>query len=244
MMGEKILTVGICDDDKDDLKRMEEGVINCLSEMEIRIRREICLYHNGQDLFTEVVSRRFDLVLIDLEMPEWHGFDLAEKLHITSPETRIVFVSSHESLVYPSFEYTPLWFVRKNRMQHDMAQALRKYFMLTVHMEGKYRIKEGYGCREIRIADIHYIECSGHTMTIRTGSGSQYEKYGSLKAEEEELGKHGFIRIHKNYLVNMKYIGEVGQKCVMLKDGTELDMGRERRKAVLEGMSRYGRKHG
>ena len=44
--------------------------------------------------------------------------------------------------------------------------------------------------------------------------------------------------------MNMKYIGEVGQKCVMLKDGTELDMGRERRKAVLEGMSRYGRKHG
>lgn len=243
MIGERKLAVGICDDEEKDLKRMEEGFINCLEEMEIGILPEICLYSDGKQMFREATSRRFNLAFLDLEMPGCHGFDLAERLHMASPETMIIFVSSHESLVYPSFEYTPLWFVRKGQLQNDMMQALRKYFMLTVHMEGKYRIKEGYSCREIRIADIRYIECSGHTMTIRTGGGDQYQKYGSLKSEEEELGKHGFIRIHKNFLVNVGYIDKVGQKCIILKDGTELDMGRDRKKAVVEGMVRYGRKH-
>lgn len=243
MADEKVLSVGICDDDEKDLKRVEEEVINCLGELEIKMPTEICLYSDGQEMFREVTSRRFDLVFLDLEMPGWHGFDLAERLHKVRPETMIIFVSSHDSLVYTSFEYTPLWFVRKRRMQNDMIQAIRKYFALIPHTEEKYRVKDIYNYKEIRIVDICYIECVGHTLTIRDGSGSQYLKYGTLKTEEEKLRKHGFIRIHKNYLVNLGCIDKVGQNCVMMKDGKELDLARNRKKAVVEGMERYGRKH-
>lgn len=243
MTGKRALAVGICDDDEEDLNRMKEGVIACIKKMEIEIQLETFLYFNGLEMFEDSANHKFDLALLDLEMPGWHGFDLAEKLHMNSPETRIVFVSSHESLVYPSFEYTPLWFVREGQMENDMAKAIQKYFMVTVHMEGKYRLREGRGCGEIRIADIRYIECSGHAMTIMTGSGGPYQKYGSLKAEEEDLRRYGFIRIHKSFLVNAGWIEKVGNKRVILKDGTELDMGRNRKKAVMEGMVRHGRKY-
>lgn len=243
MISGQQLSIGICDDEQTELDRIKGAFCQCLTEMAFECQAEIFLFSDGRVMYEESRQRKFDLVFLDLEMPGWDGFDLAERLHISSPETSIVFVSIHDNLVYQSFTHTPLWFVRKKRLCGEMTQAVQQYFRKTAHTRVRYRLKEGIGYREIPISDIHYIECSRHTMKIRTGNGSQYEKYGSLKAEEDELGKHGFIRIHKNFLVNMKYIDEVGQKCVMLKDGTKLDMGKDRKKSVMEGMTLYGRKH-
>lgn len=243
-MSGQLLRIGICDDNQTDLERIKGALCQCLTEMAFECQTDISLFSDGRVMYEESRQRIFNLVFLDLEMPGWGGFDLAERLHMSSPETSIVFVSIHDSLVYQSFTYTPLWFVRKKRLCGEMTQAVQQYFRKTAHTRVRYRLKEGIGFREIPITDIRYVECSGHTMKIRTRSGGQYEKYGSLKAEEDELGKYGFIRIHKNFLVNMGWIDEVGNRHIVLKDGTELDMGRERRKAVLEGMSRYGRKHG
>ena len=49
----------------------------------------------------------------------------------------------------------------------------------------------------------------------------------SLKALEEELKAYHFLRIHKNYLVNPRYVEEVGKWEIRLTDGNVLEMGRD-----------------
>ena len=56
---------------------------------------------------------------------------------------------------------------------------------------------------------------------------------------EEELARHHFLRIHKSYLVNQRYIEEVGRQELRLTDGTILEMGRDRRKALIQEIYRY-----
>lgn len=68
-------------------------------------------------------------------------------------------------------------------------------------------------------------------------------QYGSLKALEEEWSEYDFLRIHKSYLVNQRYIEKVGGKEVILKDGTVLEMGRDRKKSVYHAMSQFERKY-
>jgi len=51
-------------------------------------------------------------------------------------------------------------------------------------------------------------------------------------------GAAGFVRIHKNYLVNVKSIEEVGVRTVRLFNGMELDMGKNRRKEITEIVNR------
>ena len=167
-------------------------------------------------------------------MPGLDGFALAERLCLDRPQTRLVFVSRHESLVYDAPEYMPLWFVRKSRLERDMYKALRQYFRVTASTRITYRLKDGFSFR-----DILYVECSGHRITICRTDGSRLEKYGSLKAMEGELAGCHFIRIHKNYLVNQEYIKEVGKREVYLTDGKALEMGRDRRAAVRDAMIQY-----
>lgn len=235
------LKVGICDDEAQDLERMHQTLCHCMEILEEK-EFEVFLFRKAGELLEESRKHAFSLIFLDVMMPEWSGFDLASQLGLGRGETKVVFVSNHESMVFDSYDYSPLWFVRKSKLEKDMLRALQKYEQITARKKISYRIKNGFKSYDVRLDELMYIECEGHTMKIQTSDGNTYSVYGSLRPVEMELAKYGFIRIHKNYLVNLRYVKEVSKKNVRLRDGSELDMGRARRKEMEEAMSRYERR--
>lgn len=159
---------------------------------------------------------------------------MAERLYIKSPTLKVVFVSNYENMVFDAYEYTPLWFVRKSALARDMMKALEKYFNMTAKTQIRYRMKDGFGYRDVHLESIMYAECSKHTVIVYMRDQTSLQTYGTLKSFEEEWASHGFLRVHKNYLVNVRYIMEVGPRTVRLSDGTELDMGKNKRKRIAE----------
>lgn len=238
-MSGKKLEIGICDDQAGDLERVHDTLLRC---MEILGEKdaEVHLFQEAGELSGEIRRRSFDLIFLDVMMPGRSGFDLASQLG--AKETQVVFVSNHESMVFESYDYMPLWFVRKSMLEKDMLRALLKYERVTARKKISYRIKNGFQSRDVLLEDLAYIECEKHTLRIRTSDGNMYQAYGSLRPVEEELEKYGFVRIHKNYLVNLHYVKDVGRKSVLMRDGSELDLGRARRKGLEEALERYGRR--
>lgn len=226
------LVIGICDDSPEDLKRIQTEFCRSaekLGEKDIALY----LYSDGRSLYKDSRDRDFSLVFLDWEMPGLDGFDLAEKLYIENPALKIVFVSNYENMVFDAYEYTPLWFVRKSALARDMMKALQKYFSLIAKTQLRYRMSDGFGLRDVRLETIMYAECSGHTVIVHMRDQTSLQMYGTLKSLEEEWVSHGFLRIHKNYLVNVRYIMEVGLRTVRLSDSTELDMGKNKRKRIV-----------
>ncbi len=227
------LRIGICDDSQADLERIRQAFCKSaekLGEKDI----SLYLYRNGKSLCRDCQIHGFSLVFLDWEMPKLNGFDLAGKLYMENPRLKIVFVSNHENVVFDAWEYTPLWFVRKSALERDMMKALRKYFEMTIKTQLRYRMPDGFGLRDVRLDSILYAECSRHTIMVHMMDQTLLQLYGSLKSLEAEWSRHGFLRVHKNYLVNVKYIVETGVRTVRLSDGTELDMGKNRRKRIAE----------
>ena len=59
---------------------------------------------------------------------------------------------------------------------------------------------------------------------------------------EEILSKHGFFRIHKSYLINLKHLrkylrGEGGQ--VVMSNGATLDVSRRKKEELMELVSQF-----
>lgn len=50
---------------------------------------------NGQEGFRKAWQKKFDLIVLDLLMPEWDGFDAAEALALTHPDSRILVLSGY-----------------------------------------------------------------------------------------------------------------------------------------------------
>ena len=239
------LRIGICDDDKEDLWRIEEAVRTSINKINIPVTIESHLFGIGEDMYEANRQESFDLFFLDIEMPELDGFKLARKICSGNPQVCLIFVSAHDSFIFDSQEYMPFWFVRKGMLEKDMLLALQKYFEVTVSKRIHYRLKDGRGYRDLFLQDIMYIECQGHMLMLQKADGKVYKQYGSLKALEEKLSGHDFLRIHKSFLVNQKYIDEIGKREVRLLDGTVLEMGRDRRKALCESRLEYERKrHG
>ena len=239
MVNKQEILAGLCDDSGEDLARIEDALQKALVKLGAPAKILCKKFLDGEALYAASREQVFNLLFLDIEMPGMDGFGLAARLCLDRPQIRLVFVSMHESLVYDAPEYMPLWFVRKSSLERDMYKALRQYFRVTASTKITYRLKEGFGFREVPVRDILFIECSGHCISICRTNGGRLEKYGSLKAMEEELAGCHFLRIHKNYLVNQEYIKEVGKREVYLTDGKVLEMGRDRRAAVRSAMIQY-----
>ncbi len=242
-MDKQKLRFAVCDDKREDIDRIVGVLWACLRRMPRTVEISLRKFTDGKALYEANKKDAFHLIFLDIEMPDTDGFRLAEMLCLDRPQTYLIFVSIHESFVFDASEYMPLWFVRKEKLERDMQRAVRKYFQVTASMRVSYRMKGGFGCHELLVQDILYVECTGHSLSIQKRDGSRLERYGSLKAMEEELKGYQFLRIHKNYLVNQRYIKEVGKREVYLTDQSVLEMGRDRRAAIRKAMLQYEKEH-
>jgi len=236
------LRVAICDDQTKDLQRIKSVILATAKELWIEKSIVISLFSDGKSLYKSNSENPYDLLFLDIEMPEWNGLELARRLCIGNPKPKLIFVSSHESWVFDTYEYMPLWFVRKDALERDMKKALLKYFQLTSKRKISYKIKQGFSYKNILIKDILYIECSGHKLTLKTVRGEDYQLYGSLQTIENELAKYDFIRVHRSYLVNQAYIKDIEKTDVLLEGNAAVPLGKDRRRKVREAMDFYDNK--
>ena len=166
MTGVQEILAGICDDRREDLDRIEDALQKGVAKLGPPAKVRCIRFLDGEALYAASREKTFHLLFLDIEMPGLDGFALAKRLCLDRQQTRLVFVSRHESLVYDAPEYMPLWFVRKSSLERDMYKALRQYFRVTASTRVTYRLKEGLGFRDVPVMDILYVECSGHRVTI------------------------------------------------------------------------------
>lgn len=230
-MNKETLVIGICDDNPKEAHRIRQEI--CKSIKLLREQEAICIVcETGKCLMECCKNQRVDLVFLSIKTPKEKGFDLAAELCATFPTTKIVFVSNHENMVFDAYEYAPLWFVRKKFIGQDITKALRKFYQNEAKMQIRCKYEGGMRDVLVYINQVLYIECKGHTLWIYTIYGGHHQLYGSLKSLEQSFCPYGFIRVHKNYMVNAKYVKEIGNRAVRMQDGAELDIGKNRRKEI------------
>ena len=106
-----MLRIAICDDDQ-ALLHSYKNRIKALFESK-HVDAIIFDYTKGSKLITECKEVPFDLIFLDIDMPEMSGFDVAEKINDINADTVIIFVTNEEQLVYRSLRYSPFRFIRK-----------------------------------------------------------------------------------------------------------------------------------
>ncbi|WP_442583452.1 response regulator [Mesorhizobium sp. ASY16-5R] len=88
-------------------------------------------------------SLPFDLALLDLSMPDVHGFDGLLQLRTRHPRLPVVIVSGHEEpkIVSEALSYGAAGFIPKSARKDDLASAIRSV------MEGAVYVPQNYGDR-------------------------------------------------------------------------------------------------
>lgn len=80
----------------------------------------------------------------------------------------------------------------------------------------------------VQSTKIEMLKADGRYTVVDVGREEIFSDK-SLSVWEQELDKKYFVRIHKSYIVNLRYVVKVGS-TVVLKDGTAVPLARRRKK--------------
>lgn len=207
--------IAICDDNPNYVQVIQFELSNALAVL--KHTADICCFTNPEQLMRAAKTTHYDLVLLDIEMPGFNGFQIAEQLNQEPQKTYIFFVSNHEKKVYEAYEYEPLWFLRKEDLSRCLTKALDRFYQKWTADNTCHEFTSGANHVMICLKEILYLKCSGHHIAIVKSNGEQ-ELYGSLSKLEQELSDFGFLRIYKNYLVNRIWISSIESKAVILQN--------------------------
>ena len=226
----------ICDDLAQCRIRTENAIRECLKGIDYGLT----VYKNGSDFLRDFAQKPFDLVFLDIEMPEIDGISVAHKLRSISPDVPIVFLTSHLEYAIEGYEVRALRYLTKP-IDPKKLQEVLSYVLRQQQEQRALWVKTDYAEQKLLIKDIIYMEAQNQNILICTATDSYSVRY-NISDYETELKDDGFFRIHRGYLVSLQHIKSVGKSEVVLSCGTALPVSRSKEKALKEALFEYIRK--
>ena len=234
------MRIAICDDNIEFLKQTEDIARHIYQERQLEI--QLSSFENGQDLLADMSQTKsdIDLLLLDIDMPDISGLEVAKKIREMGKETILIFISSYESYVFDTFEYNPFRFIRKEKLQQELPIALRaaesayqknkKRYVVVRCDEGEVRIEE---------TEIMYFDMVKRQIRICLADGRVYHTWRTMKELQQELSPERFSKIHSGCVVNLKYVSGYNGCEITLDNGERLTASRGGIKTFKEELSRY-----
>ncbi len=203
-----MINIAVCDDEIIYANRISDILQQIFDEK--NVLTQITTYSDSQALLRDIQDRLFDVVFLDIDMPNLSGFEIAEKVREISIDSYIIFVSAKQELVFESLDYHPFSFVRKDAddLLYSSLKKVSEGLLEHFRQSRCIQINEAYrGPTNIQIKDILYIRSENHNLFYYLkDKPSPYRERISMKVRAEELDNYGFIRPHNRYLVNVSHI--------------------------------------
>lgn len=212
----------VCDDERE----MTDYISNKLREF-YPGECEIKSYLDGESLLSDIRRESFDALFLDIVMPGLDGMSLARKIREDNQYVKIIFVTNKAELAYKGYIYNAFRYVRKSELDRELCETAVSLKKLLSSSNELMDFKTATGVTAKYVKSIKYFEVKGHTVTIVCDGGEE-RVYGTLKDYEERMKNSGFIRIHKSYLVNCRFVNSIENNDVILTCGKKLPLSRKR----------------
>jgi two-component system LytT family response regulator len=192
----------------------------------------------------------YDVLLLDISMPEVSGFQLLDRLQqCQRPVPSVVFVTAHAQHALAAFERHAVDYVLKpfsdERVNHALEFASRrtaneraaKLIELMPHLRAltqkypsKIAIKTNGRILFIDPHDLVTARAEGNYVLLQRETGS-YLLRESISIIAEKLKPYGFVRIHRSLLVNASFVQEIrpcstGEYSLRVRGGKEYSVTR------------------
>ena len=228
------MKIAICDDERifTDIfrEKLEMTAEKC------GIECTVSAFLNGAEMIS--MLNRFDAVFLDVDMPGLSGEETAEYIIGLEKTLPIIFVTNHDDFVFSSFRYRPFGFLRKRYIDSELEDIIKRLDKYLAEIERCYTFNSHNKLISVRLNDINYIEVYGHETLVHTAN-AVLTTSKALSAIEKELSEYGFIRTHKSYIVNTRYIFSVERNSIILSNGENLPVGRNKLTDVKQMMIKF-----
>lgn len=231
------MNIVICDDMESDANIAKKIIKETARKIPIHV--EFDYYSKAAD-----VERRFlkkhelaDILILDIDMPEISGLELAERLRREMKDLLIIFLSSHEEFVFKAIEFQPFRYIRKICISTEMPLAIQSaYKILKLKQAQQISLKTADGERKELLSDIMYIESENRKVSIHLVNGVNYTANHKMTDIKNMIVSENFLMIHRSCIVNSDYVKNISNGILILDNDEKLVISRLKYKEVKQNL--------
>ncbi|MCM1549071.1 MAG: LytTR family DNA-binding domain-containing protein [Clostridium sp.] len=229
----RVLRIAICDDEEANRiyirKLIERQETEC-NIMEFSSGKDLLHYQDA------AVNFEIDILFLDIAMKDMDGIAVAKTLRENMEHQQkavwgslplLIFVTGSREYMQSAFSVHAFQYIVKPiqepEFQRIFTQALREYQYLTGGGQPEAKeilVKNKNQVRKVLADDVFYIESSNRKVILCL-QDEKIEFYDKISNLEQKL-QPDFFRIHKGYLINLKYVAHYSRTEVQMKNGDSL----------------------
>ena len=235
------LKIAICDDEEFFLEKIKRQVENKLQHM-IWQEYIIDTFSSGGELYEKIENHvDYDIYLLDINMLPIGGLEIARKIRQTNKDAFIAFITGYIDYAMEGYHVDAIRYILKDSLD-EMLDECMDVIVQRIRQKNKcIWLHFMEGDRKIYLDHIVYIESNKHKLLyhVELPTKEVYTMYEKLDSISQQIETNGFLRIHKSYLVNMKYIHKMQKYEVTMSNGMVLPIPREKYKLVEQKYYEY-----
>ncbi|HTN17267.1 MAG TPA: LytTR family DNA-binding domain-containing protein [Chitinophagaceae bacterium] len=214
---------------------------------------EVCsICHTIDHAIQEIQRIRPDILFLDIELAEGSGFEILERL----PDLRlkVVFVTAYEQYALKAIKHHAFDYILKPVVPAEFKELLDKLLRQeeTGSVDSSTLLRFLQEQRPKRIAvpmrsGFHYYDVQDIIMLKAQGSYTSMCLTGNrevlvtriLKDFETSLAGNGFLRVHKSFMVNTRYIVELRKEDsghLLMSNGELVPISTKDRESILNSL--------
>ena len=233
-----MLRIAICDDNKLFLGLLYRSLSKWTKYQYIEI--EILGFENGEDLLCNIEANgHFQIVILEIELKRSDGLAIATQILNQSSSTMIMFISSYDHYSKRVYKVHPFYFFTKPIRYPELSSVMKSALSrLDVEYQA-FCFSHRMVYYSIPIKEIIYFFSEKRRIGV-VSLHQTYYFYGKLEQIEEQLNKFNtFLRIHKSFIVNKRYISIYQNDYIQVKGNEKLPISRSKRKSTKEALIKF-----
>ncbi len=234
--------IAICDDDISFLEYERK----CIDEymLSLGVRYEVEAFSDGNKLIAAACEDpSYNLIILDVEMPQVDGMSLARTLRDRCPNAAIAFVSAYIDYSLDGYKVNAVRYILKSKSHFPGYIAECIDHVIETSNKDSLSVEYDFtiGKRKLAVKDILYIE-SRKNYTVFVTVKDTVEVLcikKPLKTVSEQLAAFDFICLNPKQTANMAHIKSIGRYEVLLDNGQKLPVSQRKYNDVYKDIALY-----
>lgn len=233
--------VCLCDDDE-EFRRALKNKLYRIGERH-HIKMELIEFSSGTGMVFDLdgEAEGVDIFFVNVLMPGITGIEAAQKLREWGANAQIVFFTSSKEHVFEAFDVMPLHYLIKDEATEETIQRilLKAVDLAEKKQQECFYYKVGHIVKRIETQEIIYFEIRNRVVCMFCKENRQEEFYLTMDKLEKALKDKNFVRVHRSYLVNLRYIHSIEAKQIVCMDHTCIPVGEKYLEQIRKEYSRF-----
>ena len=235
------MRIYLCEDIKVHEGQLQEVLEDCARECKTDIT--ITGFSNAEELLSDLRQKKETgeslpiLLFSDIELSGMSGVELGKILKSEMPQIRLVFMTAYEQYAIEGYETGAMRYLLKPPAKGDIIKILLEIMDLK-NREKHIIIKNAKEEIFVSVKDIIYISAEDKYLVVHT-IGQKLLTRGSLQDYEDMLEQCGFFRVHRKYLVNLRYHKSITNDNITLSNADVVPISRRKENAYRNAFMKY-----